>query len=109
MIHFTMVASISSNDDRYTGELEIMAGMVARGPIEVVSESGTLQNVREGQRVTPPERNEEGGHRLPSGAIVEVNIRKDQHIEIYGVDPKIFGPRRWLEASGEQVSGRWED
>jgi cytochrome P450 len=68
--------------------------------------------IKEGQRVFPPvvqirERvvpkggDTVRGHFVPGGTRIGVNLPGLLHNEVFGQDPKVFRPERWLEASPE--------
>jgi cytochrome P450 len=63
------------------------------------------------ERVTPPEGDIICGHKLPGGTIVGFNVWTSQRNMVYGSDPAVFRPERWLEASHEQAKAMrkvWE-
>jgi cytochrome P450 len=55
-------------------------------------------------RLVPPEGAEIGGKKLPGGTRVAVNawvLHRNE--EIFGADPKVFRPERWLEGDAKNM------
>ncbi|KAF2106490.1 putative benzoate 4-monooxygenase cytochrome P450 [Lophiotrema nucula] len=55
------------------------------------------------ERVVPPEGDIICGYKIPAGTFVGVNVWTSQRHDIFGEDPEVFRPERWLEASDEQL------
>ncbi|KAF2691479.1 cytochrome P450 oxidoreductase [Lentithecium fluviatile CBS 122367] len=54
------------------------------------------------ERIAPPEGDTVCGYHLPGGTIVGLNVWTSQRTKVYGTDPEVFRPERWIEASDEQ-------
>ena len=50
------------------------------------------------ERVTPPEGDELCGIHVPSGVNIGFNLRSMERHAVFGDDPDVFRPERWLEA-----------
>lgn len=55
------------------------------------------------ERVVPPEGDIINGQRIPGGTNVGFNIRSMQQHEVFGTDPDIFRPERWLDVCSERM------
>ncbi len=51
----------------------------------------------------PPEGDIINGHRVPGGTYVGFNTRGTQLDEVYGDDPEVFRPERWLVQDRERL------
>lgn len=56
------------------------------------------------ERVTPPEGDVINGHQVPGGVNVGLNMRGVLLNEVFGPDPEIYRPERWLESSEERAN-----
>ena len=54
------------------------------------------------ERVTPPEGDELNGVHVPGGVNIGFNLRGMQRDAVFGPDPVVFRPERWLEADLER-------
>lgn len=55
-------------------------------------------------RLVPPEGAEIGGKKFPGGTRVAINgwvLHRSK--EIFGADPKVFRPKRWLEGDAKNM------
>ena len=59
-------------------------------------------------RVTPPEGDYINGHFVPGGVDIGFNLRGMQRHQIFGSDPEVFRPERWLEPGAEDRIGEME-
>ena len=55
------------------------------------------------ERVTPPEGDTLNDQFVPGGVNVGLNLRGIQRNKIFGADPDVFRPERWLEADEERL------
>lgn len=55
-------------------------------------------------RTTPPEGDHLNGYFVPGGVNIGFNLRAMQRHEVFGLDPKVFRPERWLEASTDKIT-----
>ena len=53
-----------------------------------------LSQLRE--RLVPPEGDIINGHRIPGGTFIGLNVWGSQLDKVYGKDPEVFRPDRWL-------------
>ena len=53
-------------------------------------------------RVTPPKGDYINGHFIPGGVYLGFNLRGMQRHQIFGSDPEVFRPERWLEPGAEE-------
>ncbi len=56
------------------------------------------------ERVTPPHGDYLNGHFIPGGVNVGLNLRAMQRNRIFGSDPEVFRPERWLEQDAESLT-----
>ena len=56
------------------------------------------------ERVTPPEGDIISGYRVPGGVNVGLNMRGILLNEVFGTDPDVYRPERWLEATPETLN-----
>lgn len=54
-------------------------------------------------RITPPEGDHLNGYFVPGGVNVGFNLRAMQRHQVYGSDPEVFRPERWLESDAERI------
>lgn len=55
------------------------------------------------ERVTPPEGDIINGHHVPGGVNIGLNMRGVLLSEVFGPDPDIFRPERWLDQDLENL------
>ncbi|KAI9796326.1 MAG: hypothetical protein M1835_004317 [Candelina submexicana] len=55
------------------------------------------------ERVTPPQGDIINGHHIPGGVNVGLNMRGVLLNEVFGSDPEVFRPERWLESAPEDL------
>lgn len=55
-------------------------------------------------RVTPPEGDDLNGYFVPGGVVIGFNSRAMQRHQVYGSDPGVFRPERWLEPDTERTA-----
>ncbi|KAL9117204.1 MAG: hypothetical protein Q9187_006263, partial [Circinaria calcarea] len=55
------------------------------------------------ERVTPPEGDIINGHSIPGGVNVGFNILGMQRSEVFGADPDVFRPERWLHRDTDRL------
>lgn len=60
-----------------------------------------LSQLRE--RMVPPEGDLINGYRIPGGTFIGLNAWGTQLNEVYGDDPEVFRPERWLTSNTEQL------
>lgn len=56
------------------------------------------------ERVTPPEGDFLNGFFVPGGVNVGFNLRAMQRNKVFGSDPEVFRPERWLEQDEERIA-----
>lgn len=56
------------------------------------------------ERVTPPEGDVISGYKVPGGVNIGLNMRGILLSEVFGPDPDVYRPERWLEASPENLN-----
>lgn len=59
------------------------------------------------ERMVPPEGDIINGHRVPGGTYVGFNTRGTQLNEVYGDDPEVFRPERWLVQDQERLQAMY--
>ena len=55
-------------------------------------------------RTTPPQGDHLNGYFVPGGVNVGFNLRKMQRHDVFGLDPEVFRPERWLESGAENLA-----
>ena len=56
------------------------------------------------ERVTPPEGDVISGYKVPGGVNIGLNMRGVLLSEVFGPDPDVYRPERWLEATPEKLN-----
>ena len=56
------------------------------------------------ERITPPEGDFLREFFIPGGVNVGFNLRAMQRNKVFGSDPKVFHPKRWLEQDKERIA-----
>jgi len=56
------------------------------------------------ERIIPPEGDTVCGYSLPSGTYVSFNAIATQYHEVYGKDPQVFRPERWLTSDENNLT-----
>lgn len=55
------------------------------------------------ERITPPEGDNLNGYFIPGGVNIGFNLRTMQRHPVFGSDPDVFRPERWLESGAERI------
>lgn len=55
------------------------------------------------ERITPPEGDTIEGHSIPRGVNVGFNILGMQRSKVFGTDPDVFRPERWLHQDADRL------
>ena len=55
-------------------------------------------------RTTPPQGDHLNGYFVPGGVNIGFNIRSMQRHQVFGLDPEVFRPERWLESGTERLA-----
>ena len=56
------------------------------------------------ERVTPPEGDIINGHHIPGGVNVGLNMRGVLQNPVFGADPEVYRPGRWIESSPDTLA-----
>ena len=55
-------------------------------------------------RITPPNGDHLNGYFVPGGVNVGFNLRSMQRHQVFGLDPEVFRPERWLESGADKLA-----